>query len=89
MKVRIDKTFRRDVRKINAQGLNQKIHLVILEAIDADNFQQIRNLKKLKGGSNHFRIKVGNYRLGLIIDGNTIDFIRCLHRKDIYKYFPK
>jgi mRNA-degrading endonuclease RelE of RelBE toxin-antitoxin system len=31
---------------------------------------------------------VGNYRLGLIIEAETVIFVRVLHRKEIYRYFP-
>jgi len=48
----------------------------------------INSIKKLKGYKNHYRIWTGDYRAGLIIDGNTAEFIRFLHRKDIYKRFP-
>ncbi len=50
--------------------------------------EQIKNLKKLKGSVGHYRIKIGDFRLGLAISGSTIEFIRCLHRKDVYKFFP-
>lgn len=46
------------------------------------------NLKKLKGGGNYYRIRVGEYRIGIIVEGDAITFVRCLHRKEIYRYFP-
>lgn len=42
----------------------------------------------MKGAPYHFRIRIGEYRIGVVITGNTIVFERFLHRKDIYKYFP-
>ncbi len=35
------------------------------------------------------RIRIGDYRLGIIFDGETLIFERVLHRKEIYRYFPK
>jgi len=46
------------------------------------------DLKKLRSGSNQWRIKVGDYRIGLEIEKDTAIFVRILHRKDIYKCFP-
>jgi len=47
-----------------------------------------RDLKKLRSGKNFWRIRIGDYRIGLEIEGNTLIFVRILQRKEIYKYFP-
>jgi hypothetical protein len=45
--------------------------------------------KKLKAGnSKAFRIRIDNYQLGLIIENDTVCFVRLLSRGDIYRYFP-
>jgi mRNA interferase RelE/StbE len=36
----------------------------------------------------YYRIRLGDYRVGLKIENNTVCFVRFLHRKDIYRYFP-
>ena len=54
----------------------------------AHSLQDISGLKKLKGASKLYRIKVGEYRIGLALKGDTVVFVRCLDRKDIYRYFP-
>jgi mRNA interferase RelE/StbE len=60
-----------------------------LEGIQAaENPFQIHNLKKLKGASSSFRISVGDYRIGLLIESDTVTLVRCLPRKDIYRVFP-
>ena len=48
----------------------------------------IANLKKLKAGVNHFRLRIGEYRLGFVLEKEKVIFVRFLHRKDIYKFFP-
>ena len=37
-------------------------------------FEEITNLKKLQGYENAYRIRVGDYRIGLIFDGQTVLF---------------
>ena len=54
-----------------------------------DNIKAIKNIKKLKGHHDFYRIRIGDYRIGLESKNKTIELIRFLHRKDIYKYFPK
>ncbi len=49
---------------------------------------EIPNLKKLKGHPCAYRIKLGNYRLGLFLETDTMILVRLQHRKDIYKKFP-
>ena len=36
----------------------------------------------------NYRIRLGDYRIGIEIQKDTIIFTRFLHRKDIYKFFP-
>jgi len=50
--------------------------------------RDIRNLKKLKGYKNLFRIKIGDFRIGIFIENDTVEFARVVHHKDIYKLFP-
>ena len=54
----------------------------------AEKQNSIRDLKKLKGYRNAYRIKIGSYRIGLVIENDILIFTRFLHRKDIYNYFP-
>jgi len=48
----------------------------------------LENVKKLKGAENYYRIRLGDYRVGIILEKETLIFVRFLHRKDIYRYFP-
>jgi mRNA interferase RelE/StbE len=61
---------------------------IILEVEAAGSITTIANLKKLKAEGTYYRIRSGNYRLGLIIDGDIVTFVRALHRSEIYRYFP-
>lgn len=40
------------------------------------------------GAKGHYRIRVGEYRIGVRIMGDMVTFVRVLERKDLYKYFP-
>ena len=88
MIVHIDKSFERDVKKIKDSRIQGEIANCIKSVISASSVGQIKSLKKLQGGEFYFRIRINNYRIGLIVEENEITFVRFLHRKDIYKYFP-
>jgi len=54
----------------------------------AQTFEELRDLKKLRGGGQFYRMRIGDYRFGLVLAGETVVFVRFLHRRDVYKYFP-
>ena len=88
MKVSVDKSFEKDTDKIRDKKLLQKVAECIELAIACKSSAEIQNLKRLQGFKNHYRIRIGDYRAGLIIKNEEIVFERFLHRKDIYKYYP-
>ena len=88
MIVKIDRSFEKDTEKIRNNHLLQKIVSCIESVKEASDKREIGNLKKMKGAPYHYRIRIGEYRIGVVISGNTIIFERFLHRKDVYKYFP-
>ena len=55
---------------------------------DAETLRDIPNLKKLKGHKSAYRIRIGDFRIGLYINGDTAIFADFDHRKDIYKRYP-
>ena len=89
MIVKIDKTFEKDTDKLQDKSLLVKIADSIENVQSANKLSDIKGIRKLRGFEKEYRIRIGDYRLGLIVDKQIVEFIRCLHRKDIYKYFPK
>jgi mRNA interferase RelE/StbE len=49
---------------------------------------EIAHVKKLKGSEGYYRIRIGNYRVGIIAADGTVIFVRFLYRRNIYRYFP-
>jgi len=88
MIVKIDRSLQKDVIKIQDQKIKRKLSLIIKQLEKANRVAEINNLKRLQGTKNYYRMRIGDYRLGLIIIGKQIELIRLIHRKAIYKYFP-
>ncbi len=88
MLLKIDKSFQKDFEKIKSKAFNKKLKKVLLAIQKATTLEEISNLKKLKGYANCCRIRISDYRMGLIIDDKTVKLICVLHRKDIYNKFP-
>lgn len=88
MKTEFLKQFYKDIDKISLQSTLDDIDSTIRNDDEAFSVHDIKNLKKLTGYKNVFRIKVGDYRIGIFIGNDIVEFARFLHRKDIYRVFP-
>ncbi len=90
MKLRIDKSFDRDVDGIRDKKLLRKLEPFISIIEKVDTIQEIPHVKKIEGYKSFYRIKIADHRLGMeAISNKEVVLLRFLHRKDIYKYFPK
>ncbi|KAM3100478.1 type II toxin-antitoxin system RelE family toxin [Phormidesmis sp. 146-12] len=88
MDVAFRKSFEKDLGKLRDQALLEGIRAEIEAVENAETLQDVNNLKKIKGEDNYYRIRVRDYRIGLTVDGNIVTFVRVLHRKEVYRYFP-
>ncbi len=82
------KSFARDLKKLEDQKLLDRIRQAIEAVEEATSLENIPNLKQMSDTTNYYRIRVGEHRIGVAVDGDTVDFVRCLPRKDLYKFFP-
>jgi mRNA interferase RelE/StbE len=88
MKVKVQKSFEKDILKITNSSLAQKVLHIIAQIEQAKELSEIPHFKKLKTEGNFFSIRLGNFRLGLKLEQETIILLRIMDRKDIYKFFP-
>ena len=83
------KRFSKDLDTIRHEAKVKKALLELIESIRAaDSLGDLKDVRKIEGYQGYFRIKVGDYRLGVKAEKNRIELIRFLHRKDIYRRFP-
>jgi mRNA interferase RelE/StbE len=61
----------------------------VREAIEqveaAETLRELPNITRLSGASGFYRIRVGDYRIGIAVEGVEVEFVRCLHHRDIYR----
>lgn len=88
MKVVFRKSFERDLKKIKDRTILAKIRQSIEEIETAVSSKDLSGVKKLGSAGRFYRIRVGEYRIGLVIEASEVEFVRCLHRREIYRYFP-
>jgi mRNA interferase RelE/StbE len=86
--LRIARVFEKDFKRNRDAALEQRVRSAIHDIQNAESLSEATQMKQLAGYQNCFRIRVGDYRIGLYLDGDTVVFARFLHRKEIYRYFP-
>jgi mRNA interferase RelE/StbE len=89
MEYRFEKAFVRDFKNLKNKNLAKAILESIKKVSDAQTIKKVPNLKKITGYKSAYRIRTGDYRIGLIIENNLAIFVAFAHRKDIYRHFPK
>lgn len=83
------KQYLKDLKQLKGNKIFSKLKNISFEKLPKyDSIKNIPNLKKIKGHNFYYRIKSGNYRIGVKIKNESVTLMRILHRKDIYKYFP-
>lgn len=89
MKVLFTKSFAKDLRK---HKKNRKLLSQVQEVIEnieqAEAVRDFSSIKQLKAEGSYYRIRIGDYRIGLTVDNDQVTFVRVLHRKEIYRFFP-
>jgi len=90
VKFRVEKSFDRDVDRIKNKRLLKNLRKLISSIKDADSVHEIPHTKKMEGYESYYRVRLGDYRLGMEVlpNGEAVLF-RFLHRKEIYRFFPK
>ncbi|MBI4691263.1 MAG: type II toxin-antitoxin system RelE/ParE family toxin [Nitrospirae bacterium] len=82
-------SFHRDIKKLKDKEQAAKLKEIISEIKAAKNLSEIKNIRRIEGYPNHYRIKTGNYRVGVVLSGDKVILVRFLNRKEIYRYFPE
>ncbi len=89
MKTEYLPSFIKDLKKLKKTSIYSEIKaLAFITIPDYQNITEFKNLKKIKGYKNAYRIRVGDYRIGVFIQQEIVTFSRVLHPKDVYHYFP-
>lgn len=89
MEFYFDEAFEKSIRKLSDRKVKDRLIKLIDRFGDIKDLTEITNIKKLQGYKSFYRIRIGDYRVGLELqDDNSVLFIIVAHRKEIYRYFP-
>jgi len=87
VKVEFKESFKRDIKKIKERQIKDAVLSLISTIEKSSKPQDIPHIVKTHC-NNNFRIKIGSYRIGVVFEENMVILVRCLHRKDFYRFFP-
>lgn len=89
METRFRRSFERDLRKIRDTKLLERIKQSIHEIESAEDLSQLKGvLKKMKGATGFYRVRVGTYRIILEAQATKAEFVRVLPRGEAYRLGP-
>ena len=88
MQIEITRKFRKQVQECKDQRTKSNVLKIIEAVASSTSLNGFPNLKKLTGHKNSYRIRSGDYRIGIVIDNGTVIFAAFNSRSDIYKHFP-
>ena len=89
MNIEYSEPFLKDLKKLkNTANYLAMKRLCFEELPECESLSNIHHLKKIRGYASYYRIRIGDYRVGIKDEGDVILLMRVMHRKDIYRVFP-
>ncbi|OYX85062.1 MAG: plasmid stabilization protein [Flavobacteriales bacterium 32-34-25] len=88
MEVVFARLFLKDLQNISDKKIKSEVVQAIEEFESAQSLLELSNIKKMRGYSEAYRLRIGKYRLGFYCDGLTVKLARFVKRETIYKLFP-
>lgn len=88
MEVDFTRNFLKNIENLKNKDLLQKIQDKIDDVILANSIVEIYNKKKLSGYKVYYRIKIGDYKIGIEKIDKQMKFLTFENRKETYKKFP-
>jgi mRNA interferase RelE/StbE len=88
-KVEYTKRFYKDMAAL-PKVVQERVEPIVFEALETENPFELGFLEKMKGYSDKYKFRVGDYRVGLTIEKENQIIVceRIAHRREIYRIFP-
>ena len=88
-KVEYTKRFLKELAALPVE-IQTRVELIIFQELESENPFDLGYLEKMTGYADKYKIRLGDYRIGIAIDKQTKTLIcqRIAHRREIYRIFP-
>ncbi len=89
MEIEPSPRFNRDIRRVGNADLRRRVSRAIETLETASTISEIPGIAKVRSArGHHYRIRIGNYRLGITLEGDVVMLFRFLHRSELHRRFP-
>lgn len=88
MKLLIKDSFQKEVKKYKNEKLLKQVGETLEKIKLCKHIWDIGDVKLMQGSKNFFRIRVGDFRIGIKIEDETVFIIKFATRGNFYKNFP-
>lgn len=78
----------RDVRRIRDKKVCERLESVLVRLEEAEKLSDLPSVSTLRGHPNYFRIRMGDYRIGIRKENEVVEVVRFLKRGEAYRKFP-
>lgn len=88
MEVEYSKKFLKQLATVPSDIRSKIENFVFEELVSTSSIYEMGKVEKMKGYDGFYKVRFGNYRLGLVIENELITVKVVMHRREIYKFFP-
>ena len=88
MNIYYTKKFLKELSKLPLKDRRKIENFVFVELPNFKSIYESGIIEKLKGYSDFYKARFGDFRIGIYYTNNELTLQRALHRKEIYKVFP-
>ena len=87
--VEYTKRFLKELSRL-PDSVQARAESIVFQGLKSENPFGLRYVEKMKGYSDKYKIRIGDYRIGINIDSASRRIIcqRIAHRREIYRIFP-
>ena len=85
MKLEIRPSFDRDLGRIRQTDIRRRLTRKLEELESASRIAEVTNVLKMEGSDNLYRIRIGDHRLVIEVEGEVVTLVRFLHRSNVYR----
>ncbi len=88
MQVEYRKKFLKQLADLSASVRTKIEQFVFEDLAQANSIFELGKIEKMQGYDGFYKVRFGDYRVGLIVKDDAVIVATVMHRKEIYKFFP-
>jgi len=89
MKIDYEKRFLKELFKLKDKKVKEEVEKFVFNELPLFNsLSDAQKIEKMSGYKEYYKVRFGNYRVGIKKENELIVIKTIKHRREIYKFFP-